>query len=132
MAGSDVALDTNQVIAFFNGDESMREWVETLPVVFLPVIVVGELKFGALKSKRSAANLDKTDAFLHQCTVLPISETTSFHYAHVKLALQAAGTPIPENDVWIAAACIEHGLPLATDDSHMERVNGLRFSKRGS
>jgi predicted nucleic acid-binding protein len=53
------------------------------------------------------------------------SETTTREYGRIKAELARAGAPIPENDVWIAALAIEHGLPLATCDAHFSRVSGL-------
>jgi tRNA(fMet)-specific endonuclease VapC len=66
------------------------------------------------------------DQFVSRSTVLSISMTTAGIYAQLRLSLQRKGRPIPENDVWIAAVCMEHGLPLATRDAHFRHVEGLQ------
>ena len=62
---------------------------------------------------------------LPEVRILEITERTTAVYARVRHQLRAAGTPIPENDVWIAAVAIEHSLPLASRDKHFKLVRGL-------
>ncbi len=57
--------------------------------------------------------------------MLPLTTETRRHYARPRGALARAGTPVPENDLWIAALAVEHGRPLATRDAHFARVPGL-------
>ncbi len=65
------------------------------------------------------------DAFLPAVALLPLTAETARHYARLRAGLTRAGTPIPENDLWIAAVATEHGWPLATRDGHFARVQGL-------
>lgn len=65
------------------------------------------------------------DAFLLAVELLPLTAETARQYARLRGALKRAGTPIPENDLWIAALAIEHGWPLATRDAHFACVPGL-------
>lgn len=65
------------------------------------------------------------DAFWPAVTMLPLTTDTAAHYGRLKTALTRAGTPIPENDLWMAAVAIEHGWPVATRDAHFARVPGL-------
>jgi tRNA(fMet)-specific endonuclease VapC len=58
--------------------------------------------------------------------VLDVTEQTTHHYAAVRLELKQAGKPIPVNDLWIAALCREHGLPLLSRDRHFDVVAGIR------
>ena len=124
-AGARVSLDTSIAIAVLNNTRHAGEWIQDFAEVFLPVPVVGELRFGAINSGRPAENLARIEAFVASCAVLDLRLSTSDAYSVVRLGLKRKGKPIPENDVWIAAVCIEHGLPLATSDGHFREVDGL-------
>lgn len=52
-------------------------------------------------------------------------KTAARHYAQIRWSLKQRGKPIPENDLWIAAACIQHSLPLLSRDAHFKLVPGL-------
>ena len=126
MNGNKVALDTNQAIAILNNaidPEKIRPYDE----IYLPVPVVGELRFGALSSQRQSENLERIDKLVHRCSVLVIDEQTTPVYASIRRDLKQKGRPIPGNDVWIAALCVHHSLPLATDDSHFLEISDLQM-----
>jgi len=125
--GSSIALDTTAAIRLLNaeGASSMTPWLWER--VYLPAIVIGELRFGALHSSRVHENLDRITSLASSCTVLIIDETTSRSYAEIRLRLKAKGRPIPENDIWIAAVCLQHELPLACHDEHFGHVDGLQL-----
>ena len=125
-----VALDTNQAIAVLNNQGDAGNWILTFAEVVLPVIVVGELRYGAMKSKQSATNYQRIDNFVKHCRVSEIAAETANSYAAVRVQLKNSGTPIPENDVWIAAICMQHSYPLATSDRHFDLVTGLNLIKR--
>jgi predicted nucleic acid-binding protein len=57
--------------------------------------------------------------------VLP-DERTALQYAAIRLELKRAGTPIPVNDLWIAALCRQHGCDIVSRDRHFDSVPGLR------
>lgn len=130
MSGNSVALDTNQAIQVLNDVTATVAWLNTFTELCLPVTVLGELRFGAAKSARPESNLAKVQALVARCRILDSRSTTAELYAKVRLGLFKAGRPIPENDVWIAAVCIEHGLPLASDDAHFAAVEDLRVLQR--
>ncbi|MCK4659421.1 MAG: type II toxin-antitoxin system VapC family toxin [Phycisphaerae bacterium] len=130
MSGSEIALDTNEAIAVLNNAGDTGRWVAAFAVVYLPVPVVGELCFGALNSRRANENRARIEALVKRCRVLDVNVTTAEVYADVRLRLKQAGKPIPENDVWIAALCIQHGLPLATSDEHFVHVDSLETVRR--
>ena len=130
MNGSSIALDTNEAIAVLNNTGDTGRWIAAFALVQLPVPVVGELRFGALNSRRANENRERIEALVKRCRVLDVNVTTAEVYAGVRLRLKRAGKPIPENDVWIAALCIQHGLPLATSDEHFAHVEGLEVVKR--
>ncbi len=130
MNGSDIALDTNQAIAVLNDTGDAGQWVQAFASVYLPVPVVGELRFGALNSQRVTENLSRVEQLVARCKVLDATLVTAEVYARIRLQLKQKGKPIPENDVWIAAICMEHGMPLATADDHFTEVDGLTVVKR--
>lgn len=120
-----VAIDTNIAIKLLNGDEAIDRCLSKYSEICLPVIVVGELIFGALNSKRAEQNLARHKKLIQKVSILEISETTANTYAKTRLILKKKGKPIPENDLWIASLCIEHKLPLITDDGHFKEVEHL-------
>jgi len=125
MPGSKLALDTNAAIGVLNAAGQSGMATERDAAWALPVQVVGELRFGALKSSRTKENLAKIDALVGTCDVLNTTSATATTYADVRQQLRRLGRPIPENDLWIAALCLEHHLPLATNDRHFAAVIGL-------
>ncbi|MBW4494817.1 MAG: type II toxin-antitoxin system VapC family toxin [Oscillatoria princeps RMCB-10] len=128
MAG-ETALDTSIAIRYLNGDQIVVNHVLALPTVVLPLTVVGELLFGAENSARSLQNLRRYLQFIDACTVVPAGRETAAFYSRSRLALKRKGRPIPENDIWIAAQCLEHGWKLATDDAHFSLVDGLEIEQ---
>lgn len=92
-------------------------------------MVLGELYFGALKSQRQEANLRRVEEFTNASNVLPVDAGAARHYGEVRDGLRRIGRPIPENDIWIAATALRHGLVLVTRDSHFEHVEGLRVER---
>lgn len=125
MTGDRAALDTNRAIALLNGERDFAGWVAALGEVCLPVPVVGELRYGAINSQRADSNIAAVEALVSRCRVLVIDAATARVYSEARVRLRKKGTPIPENDVWIAALCLQHAMPLATDDAHFRRVEGL-------
>ncbi len=120
-----VLLDSSVVIAYLRGKLDLRQKVSPQEPLFLPLVALGELYKGALKSDRPAENLAKISALLSVFAVLHPDGRTAMKYAEVSAALERAGLPIPENDVWIAAVALECDMPLATRDAHFARVAGL-------
>lgn len=130
MSGSRVALDTNQAIAVLNNTDDAGQWIQSFTEVYLPVPVVGELRFGALNSRRSVENLQRIERLVNRCQVLEVKALTAEVYARIRLALKRKGKPIPENDLWIAALCVEHNMPLATSDEHFTAIEELQLIVR--
>jgi tRNA(fMet)-specific endonuclease VapC len=121
----EIALDTSVAIRFLNGDAAITERVLALPEIVLPMVLVGELLFGAENSTRPLQNLPRYLEFISACVVAPLGRETATTYAQTRLALKRKGRPIPMNDVWIAAQCLEHGWVLVTDDTDFDYVDGL-------
>jgi tRNA(fMet)-specific endonuclease VapC len=118
-------LDTNVVIALFRGDAEVQARYEVVQEVFVPSMTLGELYFGAAKSSRQEANAAKVKEFAAFCAVIGTDAVTAQHYGLIKAQLKRKGRPIPENDIWIAACALQHGLVLATRDGHFDDVDGL-------
>ncbi len=124
-------MDSNVVIASFAEDQRVLQKLGRTPTeqIFVPAVVVGELYFGALKSRRQEANLKRVEEFTTASNVLPVDAGVARHYGEVRDGLRRVGRPIPENDLWIAATTLRHGLVLVTRDSHFDHVEGLRVER---
>jgi tRNA(fMet)-specific endonuclease VapC len=118
-------LDTNIVIAIFAAEPAVLERVATVDEVFVPAITLGELYYGAQKSTRSEANINRIDAFSTTMAILGCDEATARQYGRIKDELRAKGRPIPENDIWIAAVAMQHGLTVVSRDDHFANIAGL-------
>jgi tRNA(fMet)-specific endonuclease VapC len=118
-------LDTNIVIALFAQELSLQKRLAEDIEVFIPVIVLGELYYGAMKSARVEENLERIDDFAAINTVLVCNITTARNYAIIKEALREKGRPIPENDIWIASIAQQYLLTLVTRDKHFDEIDGL-------
>lgn len=118
-------LDTNVIIALFADDASVKQRLGQADEVFIPSIAVGELCFGAYKSARVTDNLARIDALAADSVVLGCDTETARRYGEVKNALRIKGHPIPENDIWIAAIALQHGLTLVSRDGHFAEIGNL-------
>lgn len=127
-----VLLDTNAYSALARGDEAVLEAISEADIVYLSVVVLGELYAGFRGGGREAANRESLRRLLERPTVRTLSLTpeTAEVYAAVRHALKLAGTPIPTNDVWICAHAVEAGAVVITDDAHFSRVPGVRVWSR--
>lgn len=121
-----LAVDTNAVIAYREGIAAVCILIEGADTLFLPAVVLGELLYGAANSAQPQRNERAVRQFLAQSVLLPIDESIAIRYATVRLELKKIGHPIPENDVWIAATCLELDIPLLTVDRHFDHVPGLQ------
>lgn len=124
MSGN-VVLDTNIVISLLRHDTNVVKRVGEQDSVAIPIVVAGELYYGALRSRQPMQNVAIIDAFLAGSSVLIPDEETAKQYGTVKSQLASKGRPIPENDVWIAALAIQHGLTVVSHDVHFSEVDGL-------
>ncbi|HEX9727854.1 MAG TPA: type II toxin-antitoxin system VapC family toxin [Gemmatimonadales bacterium] len=118
-------LDTNIVIALLAAEQSVVDHLAAAEAVYLSAIVLGELHYGARQSARADENLARPRAMAGATAVLNCDSETAERYGHVKARLRAKGTPIPENDLWIAALAVQHDLTVASRDVHFDLVPGL-------
>jgi tRNA(fMet)-specific endonuclease VapC len=125
-SGNRLLLDTNAIIALQRGDINLKTLLSKTNEVFIPLIAVGELYYGAYKSQQAERNYQSVVAFIADRVVLNPDQNTADIYGQVKSRLQAKGRPIPENDIWIAALALHYDLTLLTQDAHFAEVEGLR------
>jgi tRNA(fMet)-specific endonuclease VapC len=118
-------LDTNAVSALFAGDPSIAEILGEEEQHHLPVIVIGEYRYGLLRSRHRGRLGRLLDLLIHESIVLPADVETTFHYANLREDLRRRGRPIPENDVWVAALSAQFALPIVSRDSHFDEVSGV-------
>lgn len=124
-----IVLDTNIAIALLNADSDVPLNLEKYEVFYLPIIVCGELLFGASNSKKSKQNFKKIMRFIKTCKVLNSNLLVAEEYASIRQQLKDNGTPIPENDIWIATISKVNNFPLATRDKHFEHIENLKLLK---
>jgi tRNA(fMet)-specific endonuclease VapC len=122
-----LALDTNRYVDLMRGDAHVRALVEAARTVLLPFVVVAELRAGFAVGVKGRAN----ERFLRRFLVKPgvqvmyATDATTHHYASLYRQLRQQATPMPTNDLWIAALVIEHGASLSTRDAHFEKLAQL-------
>lgn len=118
-------LDTNALSAFADGRPEVVKALARAKVLALPVVVIGEYRYGIAQSRERARYARWFDQLIRDSTVLDVTEQTALHYAALHLLLRRSGKPIPTNDLWIAALCRQHHLPLLSRDRHFDAVPGV-------
>ena len=119
-----VAIDTNRYVDFARGDQEMADLLEHAQQIHMPLMVLAELRAGFAVGSRGAHNEGGLRRFLLRdgVSVLVPDEDTTHHYASVFRQLRQQGTPIPTNDMWIAALVLQHGLVLCSRDAHFNHL----------
>lgn len=122
-----LAIDTNAYGDAVRGDPARVQTFKTASELFLPVIVLGELHAGFRGGRKRGKNEAILKRFLNsnRVHVLPVDEETALYDAQINQTLRQQGTPIPTNDIWIAAIVLQHGLVLCTSDAHFRHVPHL-------
>ncbi|MEP7353465.1 MAG: type II toxin-antitoxin system VapC family toxin [Acidobacteriota bacterium] len=122
-----VAIDTNRLTDLFRGDNQLAEQLSRCDEIYIPIIVIAELRAGFYAGSAAVKNNRLLQMFLNKPTVsilLPDLETTE-HYGWLYAQLRKAGTPIPTNDLWIGALALQHRLTLITRDGHFQLIPQL-------
>lgn len=119
-----LALDTNRYVDFCRGDELAVRTLQSAEQIFLPFIVIAELRAGFRCGRRGTDNEKILVQFLNspRVTVLYADDQTTHHYAHLFFQLKQQGTPIPTNDLWTAALVAQHNLLLFARDQHFDQL----------
>lgn len=122
-----LAIDTNRYTDLCRGDAYVVETVECADEVWLPFIVLGELRAGFAVGSQGPQNEAVLRRFLlkPRVGILYADEQTTHHYASVYRQLRKQGTPIPTNDMWIAALALQHSLALLARDTHFDALPQL-------
>jgi predicted nucleic acid-binding protein len=118
-------LDTNVLIKFLRGDNKIAKVVSTYEQILVPTVVIGEYKAGvAGETAAGHQQLSALEMFLDSTAVkiVGVTEDVANAYARVFRVLKANGTPIPQNDLWIAACAITKGAVVYSLDTHFSNV----------
>ncbi len=118
-------VDTMALSDFLKEEPGIKRNVAGSTSFNIPVMVLGEYRFGLRLSKYRQILEAKLEELLKDVQILPVEEQTTGMYADIRSELKAAGTPIPENDLWIAALVREYDLPLLSKDRHFDNVQGI-------
>jgi len=125
----DFLLDTNTVIRIFAHDQAVERQYDADPRILLPIFVLGELYYGALKSSLVEENCRRIDDFLGCVEILYATLGKAYNFGMIKTELERKGRMIPQNDIWIAAAARQHNLTLVSRDRHFAEVDNLRWEQ---
>jgi predicted nucleic acid-binding protein len=119
-------LDTNALSAAADGDQGVLEVVAEAEEIAVAVIVLGEYRLGIAQSRRRKDYEEWLRGWVAAVKVLDVDQETTYQYARIGLELKRIGKPIPSNDLWIAALCRQHSLPLLSRDRHFDFVPGIK------
>lgn len=119
-----VALDTNRYVDLCKGVDDTVALLEEADAIMLPFVVLGELRAGFAHGRRQAENERTLRRFLltEGVRVLFADDQTTHHYTSVFRQLRTQGTPIPTNDMWLAALVLQHNLALHARDRHFDHL----------
>ena len=122
-----ICLDTNAYSAIGKGNAAVSSLVEAADEIIMPLPVFGELMYGFLLGNLFSQNEAALNRFLGEDGVLlqPVTRDIAERYGYVKAELKTKGSPIPENDIWIAATALETGSRLVSYDTDFDNVGGL-------
>jgi len=123
-------LDTNTCIYFFNGThESIKKRIMGISPseIAIPSVVKAELLFGAYKSKRKKANIEKIEQFLESFEIASFDDVMAYVYADIRYRMEMKGTLIGPNDLFIAAIVkFNDGILVTNNDKEFKRIEGLK------
>jgi tRNA(fMet)-specific endonuclease VapC len=122
-------LDTSAYVGFKLGRPELVEYLTGSTVIYVSPILLAELAFGFRNGSRFDQNMADLSRFLSHDAVetITISDITADRYSRIAAGLKQQGTPIPSNDIWIAAQTMEYGAELVTMDKHFKNISGLVY-----
>jgi predicted nucleic acid-binding protein len=128
-----ILLDTNTYVGFKRNEAAILQIVQQAELIGINVTVLGELLAGFKVGSKEEVNRKELDLFLESSRVkiLMVEEDTAEYYAKIFHDLKKKGTPIPTNDMWIAASAMQHGLWLVSSDDHFRHIEGLMLLALG-
>lgn len=120
-----VLLDSSILVDHLRGDAKLESRLAESDEVFVSVVALGELLYGVRRSAHTGRGRALLDDFIQGVSVLPCDRLTAEAYGRLKDSLRRKGRPIPDNDLWIAATALQHGLTLAERDEYFSEIEGL-------
>jgi tRNA(fMet)-specific endonuclease VapC len=122
-----ILIDTNAYCAFKRGEPSAIEVMQQAEILAMSPIVIGELLSGFECGTKTKKNRDELHQFLQssRIRIFPLTADTANVYSQIYYSLRKKGTPIPTNDMWIAAQVLEQGCVLCSHDKHFKLIDGL-------
>lgn len=127
--GEQYLFDTNIIIAFLNGEKSVIEKIYQLEVLNVSVITIGEMLYGANKSSNLKSNIEVYNDFFNNCNIYIVDKKVSECYGKIRSELSQNGTPIPENDIWIAAIAKSNNKIIVSRDKHLNQIKFIKTEK---
>lgn len=127
-----ILLDTNAYAAFKRGNQEALDILRHAQFVGISSVVLGELLSGFAAGRREAENRRELKMFLDspRVRVLLVDEGTAEFYARTYVGLKRKGTPIPTNDLWVAATALQHGVAIFSYDQHFQAIDGVIVGSR--
>lgn len=126
MSGKNYLFDTNIIIGLFANEPSIVEKIKSVTSsILIPSIVLGELFYGAEQSSKKEENKKRIDELAKASLIVECDLHTARHYGKIKSQLKIKGSPVPENDIWIAALAQQHQATLVTRDKHFNSIEEL-------
>ena len=127
MTGNKFLLDTNIVVGWLKGETAIADKIDQAKEIYIPVVVLGELYYGAMYSSQVQRNINEIKRVISHYNVLLVDEETANNYGNIKAILRKKGKPIPENDIWIAAIAQRHKLIISTKDKHFKEIESIKI-----
>ena len=129
-----ILLDSNGYSRLMRGDGQTAAVVRDATEILMSAVVIGELLYGFRNGSRFDRNAADLRSFLDNpyVSLVPVGPVTADRYSRIAAALRAKGSPIPANDVWIAAHAMETGADLVSADRHFEAVDGIAWLRLGN
>jgi len=124
-----IVIDTNVYSGILKGTIDHQTIFEQYDTIIIPTIVIGELRAGFALGNKARQNEEDLQKILknNNVQILTVEVTTTTFYATIFKELRKKGKPIPTNDIWIAAICLEHDATMATVDKHFSYVSSLKM-----
>jgi len=119
-------LDTNALSDFLLANRALLRALPAHAVLRLPVIVLGEYRFGVQRSRDREKLARMLDELEQVAEILPVDLSTVPHYGEIREQLRQDGYVLPQNDTWIAAIALQHELPIISRDIHFDHVRNVR------
>ena len=123
---TEIVLDTNVCIDLMNAPTTAIPRIPAGSTLLVPLVVVGELFYGAYNSRRVNENLQRVDVFAKMAHIIALDWDTAVRFGQVRQHLLSKGRTIPDDDMWIAAIALQRAVPLGTRDKHFKDVAGLQ------